>query len=204
MSVFSTNFTNLCNANGLSPTSAAVGAGLSRSAPTTWKKRQSDPGAESMLMIADFFGVSVSYLLTEHPADEPVPLIERKTMWQDVVEADEIDILHTIIAEKKAENGAEKNKPATDESDKLNARPNENTNKRSITEMDVEEFNRLKQDLAEVIDILKIANGVKKDLDDEDAFLIDSIRSLKSEDQIIVRRIIRDVILSFQEKGEGV
>lgn len=102
MSVFRTNFIRLCNANGKTPSTAAFEAGLSKGAPSNWESRNSDPRADSLLKIAEYFGVSTAYLLTEHPADEPVPLIERKNMWQNVVEPDELDILQELIAEKKA------------------------------------------------------------------------------------------------------
>lgn len=44
--------------------------GLSTSAISDWKKKGTNPAAEKISVIADFFGVSVDYLLTGRERDE--------------------------------------------------------------------------------------------------------------------------------------
>lgn len=56
-------FLKLCKEKNISPTRAALEIGLSKSTPTTWKKRNLTPRGEILNKIADYFGVPVDYLL---------------------------------------------------------------------------------------------------------------------------------------------
>lgn len=56
-------YLRLCNEKGISPTTAALEMGLSKSTPTTWKKRNLTPRGNALNKIANYFGVSVDYLL---------------------------------------------------------------------------------------------------------------------------------------------
>lgn len=56
-------FCALCERKGVSPTRAALEIGLSKSTPTTWKKKGTTPQAFQLKKIADYFGVTVDYLV---------------------------------------------------------------------------------------------------------------------------------------------
>ena len=57
-------FCDLCNKMGVSPSKAAVDAGFSKSLISKWKaKPEIVPSSEVLQKIADYFGVSVDYLL---------------------------------------------------------------------------------------------------------------------------------------------
>lgn len=56
-------FCALCERKGVSPTRAALEIGLSKSTPTTWKKKGTTPQTVQLKKIADYFGVTVDYLV---------------------------------------------------------------------------------------------------------------------------------------------
>ena len=64
---FYNNFTALCRGLGVSASAAAVNMGFTKSAVTRWKAG-SIPSNESLITIANYFGVTVSDLLSEKPA----------------------------------------------------------------------------------------------------------------------------------------
>ena len=63
-------FCRLCQEKGVSPTRATIEIGLSRTIGTKWKKTGATPQGDTLQKIADYFGVSVDYLLgnEEKPA----------------------------------------------------------------------------------------------------------------------------------------
>ena len=65
--MFWNNFVNLCNANGKSPSNVAEELKISSGSITGWKKG-AQPRDTTLQKIADYFNVSVAYLLGE---DEP-------------------------------------------------------------------------------------------------------------------------------------
>lgn len=56
-------FCELCRKKGVSPTRATIEIGLSRTIGTKWKTTGATPQGETLSKIADYFGVSVDYLL---------------------------------------------------------------------------------------------------------------------------------------------
>lgn len=60
--MFYTNFVKLCNRKGIAPTAAAVEMGFHRSDATRWSKG-AEPRRTTLEKVADYFGVSVDYLL---------------------------------------------------------------------------------------------------------------------------------------------
>ena len=69
--MFWDKFVTLCSAKGLSPNGVCADLGLSTATATKWKKG-AIPRDTTLKKIADYFGVSVSYLLGV--ADDPDPL----------------------------------------------------------------------------------------------------------------------------------
>lgn len=55
---------HLCQQKGTTPGGVAREAGLSRSTLQDWKNGRCVPKAETLLKIADYFGVSMEYLMT--------------------------------------------------------------------------------------------------------------------------------------------
>lgn len=62
-------YSDLCAKKGVSPKKAAVEIGLSNSITTKWKKTQATPSTDTLAKIADYFDVSINYLL-ERDNDE--------------------------------------------------------------------------------------------------------------------------------------
>lgn len=60
-------YCDLCKRKGITPTRAAVEMGLSKSTPTAWKKQGITPQAAQLQKIADYFDVSIDFLLEKHP-----------------------------------------------------------------------------------------------------------------------------------------
>lgn len=56
-------FCELCARKDIAPTRAALDMGMSKATPTTWKNKGTMPQAAQLQKIADYFGVSVDYLL---------------------------------------------------------------------------------------------------------------------------------------------
>ena len=61
--MFYDRFCVLCEQKGISPSKAATECGFNRASVTNWKKNGYTPRQELLLKIADYFGVSVDYLL---------------------------------------------------------------------------------------------------------------------------------------------
>lgn len=61
--MFYDKYANLCKEKGISPSKAAEEIGINKASVTNWKKRGYTPRAEILHRIADYFGVTVDYLL---------------------------------------------------------------------------------------------------------------------------------------------
>ena len=73
--MFWEKFVSLCNENGVSPNGVCAELGLSNAVATKWKNG-SAPRASTVRKIADYFGVSVSYLLGVVDDPDPVSLVD--------------------------------------------------------------------------------------------------------------------------------
>lgn len=94
--MFWENLSKLCAENNTSPTSVIVDLQLSRGSVTSWKNGKV-PHHSTLLKIADYFNVSVDYLLTgqkeKAPQDIPEGLSE--------LDAEIIKVCSTLPEEKK-------------------------------------------------------------------------------------------------------
>ena len=61
--MFYDRFKALCDHRGISCNKAALEMGLSNATPTAWKKRGLTPKADTLEVIANYFGVSTDFLL---------------------------------------------------------------------------------------------------------------------------------------------
>lgn len=69
-------FLDLCKRKGVSCHKAALDIGLSNATPTTWKKRGLTPKGDTLAKIADYFDVSVEYLLGTGPEQRPASKVD--------------------------------------------------------------------------------------------------------------------------------
>lgn len=77
ITVFYDTFKALCDKNGVSCKKAVLEMGLSNSLPTAWKKRGLTPKGDTLNKIADYFDVSVDYLLG-NDQKEKAPVLTKK------------------------------------------------------------------------------------------------------------------------------
>lgn len=82
--MFYDTFKALCDARNISVTRAAIEIGLSKATPTSWKNRGLTPQGETLTKIADYFGVSVGYLLGAEKEKAPTQEDERKVTDEDI------------------------------------------------------------------------------------------------------------------------
>ena len=94
--MFWDNFVVLCNENDTKPNPVAKQLGLSSGSVTSWKNGKV-PHHSTLIKIADYFGVTVDYLLTgqkeKAPQDIPEGLSE--------LDAEIIKVCSTLPEEKK-------------------------------------------------------------------------------------------------------
>ena len=64
-------FYDLCKKKGISCKKAAEDIGLSNSITTKWKKTGATPGGDTLQRIAEYFGVSIDYLLGKEAKSTP-------------------------------------------------------------------------------------------------------------------------------------
>lgn len=69
--MFYDRFKELCDQRGITCNRAALEMGLSNATPTAWKKRGLTPKADTLAMIANYFGVTTDYLLGEETKKAP-------------------------------------------------------------------------------------------------------------------------------------
>lgn len=80
-------YSDLCDKKGVSCKKAAEEMGLSNSVTTRWKQRGSTPHGDTLKKIADYFGVSVSYLVGEEQKESPaVPAEPKKAELMKLVQ----------------------------------------------------------------------------------------------------------------------
>lgn len=68
-------FKKLCDERGMTPTEVALDMGISTSLTSRWK-HGGKPRIETLNKIADYFGVSVSYMLGVVDDPDPIALID--------------------------------------------------------------------------------------------------------------------------------
>lgn len=70
---------NLMESHGINAHQLEINASLSISSIQAWKNGKAKPSVDALIKIADYFGVSVDYLLG-HEVKEKSPLAERPTL----------------------------------------------------------------------------------------------------------------------------
>ena len=94
-------FAYLCTKKGVSTTKAALDLGFSRSAPNHWKEKNGRPKNENMQKIADYFNVTVDYLLTgEEPETEKSQPAEIDKLANSEIKKKLVEYFDTLPEEK--------------------------------------------------------------------------------------------------------
>lgn len=94
-------FAYLCTKKGVSTTKAALDLGFSRSAPNHWKGKNGRPKNENMQKIADYFNVTVDYLLTgEEPETEKSQPAEIDKLANSEIKKKLVEYFDTLPEEK--------------------------------------------------------------------------------------------------------
>lgn len=76
--MFFDTFKELCDAKGVSCKRATIDMGFSNSISTKWKRTSATPNGETLNKIAEYFGVSVDYLLGQETEKAPTDNGERQ------------------------------------------------------------------------------------------------------------------------------
>lgn len=95
-------YKNLCSMHGMSPNGAAKILGLSSAIVTKWKKTGAVPKGETLNKIADYFNVSVDYLLGNEADDDKFIAFYGKVKGD--LTQDDIDDLMVSAAAKAERN----------------------------------------------------------------------------------------------------
>ena len=83
--MFYDKFVFLCELKGVSPTRAAVDAGISKSLVTKWKVNGVQlPSPDVLKKLSTYFNVPVSELLNEETKNAPTELVERAISDDDI------------------------------------------------------------------------------------------------------------------------
>lgn len=106
--MFFDKFVQLCNDKNVSCRKAVSEIGLANSIATKWKKTGATPNYETLKKIADYFGVSVSYLLEEKENAQPeLSEVDKRlfSIIRDLSDAEKLmmlDMIKTIKEHRKA------------------------------------------------------------------------------------------------------
>ena len=85
-------YQNLCNGINKSPSRVALDLGINKASVTYWKKEGKTPNTEILQKVADYFNVSVDYLLEKE---------EEKTSPGAMTEDDELNIYLEQLKNRK-------------------------------------------------------------------------------------------------------
>lgn len=93
--MFWKKFIALCNEKGISPTTVVTSLNISRGSVTGWKKGTT-PNDTTLQKIADYFGVTPEYLLSDYDAEREKVAEEVATMMDDLTEDERQDVIKYI------------------------------------------------------------------------------------------------------------
>ena len=84
--MFYDKFVKICRLRGISPSKAAIEAGLSKSTVTKWKTTpDAEPTGAAIKKITEYFGITIAELMGEENKNTPTEIGERDIL-------DEVDI----------------------------------------------------------------------------------------------------------------
>lgn len=74
--MFYDKYCELCKMKGITPTKAAAEIGLGMGTPTAWKKRGTYPNPAQVKKVAQYFNVSIDWLMDNETEKQPTALGE--------------------------------------------------------------------------------------------------------------------------------
>lgn len=74
------NFEKLCNDNKTNPSRVSKATGISTATLTSWKKGVYTPKQDKLQLIADYFNVSVDYLMTGKELEFTIEIAEKDVL----------------------------------------------------------------------------------------------------------------------------
>lgn len=84
--MFYDKYCELCRQKGISPSAAAIEMGINKGTVSIWKSKGTTPQTAILGKIADYFGVSVDYLLGNEPKEKtPAETGERTISDEDIM-----------------------------------------------------------------------------------------------------------------------
>lgn len=100
--MFYDRFKELCDKRGISCNRAAIDMGLSNATPSQWKKKGLTPKADTLAIIANYFNVTVDYLLEE-------PKVHAVDLFKGCggISPETIEKLKPILPKKNERDGSE-------------------------------------------------------------------------------------------------
>lgn len=100
--MFYDRFKELCDKRGISCNRAAIEMGLSNATPSQWKKKGLTPKADTLAIIANYFNVTVDYLLEE-------PKVHKVDLFKGCggISPETIEKLKPILSKKNERDGSE-------------------------------------------------------------------------------------------------
>lgn len=112
-------FKSLCDKKGVSVSRACIEMGLSRSIAAKWKNTKTNPSAEVIPKIAQYFNVSTDYLLGNTQEKSPVSYSENEAQLQGVylrlakgaqelgLDEEDVDTILALYRKHRKNNGQE-------------------------------------------------------------------------------------------------
>ena len=97
--MFWDNFVRLCNQAGKYPNTVAAEVGVKSTGTVTGWKNGANPRQTVLLKLADYFGVTVEYLLTGEQKENPTSVAADGV---DELDKEALDIMHQLPPEKRA------------------------------------------------------------------------------------------------------
>ena len=99
--MFYDRFVQICTERGITPSRAAVEAGLSKSTVSKWKATpDAEPTGTAIKKLTEYFGITIAELLGEETEKAPTRIGERKmsdaelkfALWGDCEDVDDDDL----------------------------------------------------------------------------------------------------------------
>ena len=97
--MFWDNFVRLCNQAGKYPNTVAAEVGVKSTGTVMGWKSGANPRQTVLLKLADYFGVTVEYLLTGEQKENPTSVAADGV---DELDKEALDIMHQLPPEKRA------------------------------------------------------------------------------------------------------
>lgn len=90
------NFENLCKINNVKPSQVSKGTGIHTATLTSWKQGKYTPKPDKLQLIANFFNVSVDYLL----GSENYQMDKETHTWEYLIPKKDMELIIEVMSDK--------------------------------------------------------------------------------------------------------